>query len=86
MDILLGDLSVADMQRRAGVEFPTELVEFLSSRHQPQAANVAAGKWHCFDVPFVLVCGDVETATEVVRHLEPLSSQFSEQLGVSVTA
>ena len=86
MGFMLGNLSVDEMQRKCGVEFPVELVDYMKSRHQPEAENVQSGKWHCFDLPFTLVCGDMETAQEVFRYLSPLSSQFKQQMGISIAS
>jgi len=85
MNIQLGNLSIKEIERRSGVTFPQPLVEYMETRHQPKADGIAAGKWHCFDIPFNLLCGDRETATEIHRHLAPLSSQFQEKLQISLT-
>ena len=84
MAIMLGNLTVDEMQRRSGVEFPSQLIAFMTSRHQSEAQNVKPGKWHCFDIPFTLVCGDMETAREIFRHLSPLSSSFKERMCIAL--
>jgi hypothetical protein len=84
MAFMLGNLNVEEMQRRSGVEFPSELVKYMTPRHQDRAERIEAGKWHCFDLPFVLVCGDIDTAKEVFRHLSPLSAQFAQKMQISV--
>lgn len=86
MGFMLGNLSVDEMQRRSGIEFPVELIEYMKDRHQPEAENIKFGKWHCFDLPFMLVCGDMETAKEVFRHLSPLSNSFKQQMQISVAS
>jgi len=78
--IMLGNLSIAEIERRAGVKFPAELVKYMEPKRQQTAEGVRAGKWHCFDVPFVLVCGDHSTAEEIYRHLAPLEKRFKAQL------
>ena len=84
MGFMLGNLSIAEIEQRAGVRFPDDLVDFLTARHSPEA-SVPPGRWHCFDLPFAMVCGDMETATEVYRHLEPLSAKFAQPMQISVT-
>lgn len=84
MSFMLGNLSVDQMQRRSGVKFPPELIEYMNGRHQADAENIKAGKWHCFDAPFTLVCGDIETATEIHERLKPLSKDFKQQMQISV--
>jgi hypothetical protein len=82
--ILLGNLTINDIEKRSGVIFPEELKSYMQTRQQPDASNVKDGKWHCFDIPFNLVCGDMETANEIFRHLSPLSSDFKEKLQISL--
>ena len=85
MGIMLGNLTIEEMQRRAGVEFPVELIDFMRDKHQGEAQNVESGKWHCFDMPFMLVCGDMETAKEIHRHLLPLSTNFKEPMKIALS-
>lgn len=84
MAIYLGNLGVKEIQDRTGVEFPIDLVKFMSETKQESASDIRAGKWHCFDIPFVLVCGDMDTAKEIYRHLSPFSDKFSEPLQISL--
>ena len=84
MGIYLGDLSIKEIENRSGVKFPEELVEYLKPRYQEKANHIQPGKWHCFDIPFVLVCGDMETAKEIYKHLKPFSGDFKKQMGISV--
>jgi hypothetical protein len=84
MGILLGNLSLDEMQERAGVAFPEEFIDYMSDKRQDRADRIAPGKWHCFDLPFMLVCGDMEVAEQVKRHLMPLSDQFNDKLQVSL--
>lgn len=86
MGIYLGNLSVNEMQNRTGVIFHDDLVSFLNDNHQDSAKNVAKGKWHCFDIPFVLVAGDIETAQFIYDHLKNMASDFKEQLQISISA
>lgn len=86
MNIYLGNLDVADIEKRCGVNFPVELVDYMQPKKQDEAANVKNGMWHCFDIPFVLVCGDMETATEIYKHLQPLSSQIKQPLQISLAS
>lgn len=85
MNIYLGNLSIAEMEKRSGVDFPQELKDYMNPRKQESASNIAKGKWHCFDIPFVLVCGDMETATEIHSHLKAFGSDFKEPLQISLS-
>ena len=82
--IALGNLSIDEMQERSGVTFPDELIDYMSERRQQKAENIAVGMWHCFDIPFILVCGDKETVDEIYKHLKPLSSEFKEEMRIVV--
>ena len=82
--IMLGNLTIKQMEDRAGIKFPAELVEYMKTRHQSKAENVQPGKWHCFDLPFTLVCGDMETAKEIYSHLKPFSDKFTEPMQIAL--
>lgn len=85
MGIMLGNMSVQEIEERAGVQFPEELKTYMAERQQQRASNVEPGKWHCFDIPFVLVCGDMEVATYIHNHLKHLSSQFKVRMDIGVS-
>ena len=84
MNVFLGNLDIEEMEKRAGVKFPPELVDFMESRKQEIASNIEPGMWHCFSIPFVLVCGDRETAEEIYKHLSPMAKDFKEPLQIFV--
>lgn len=84
MSIYLGNLSIEEIERRAGIKLPPDLADFMEPRRQQEANNVKPGKWHCFDIPFTLVCGDMETAVEIHRHLVPFSKDFKEPLQIAL--
>ena len=84
MGIYLGNLSIDEIEARSGVDFPQELKDFMGPRRQQSASDVQPGKWHCFDIPFMLVCGDMETATSIYGHLEKFSADFKEPLSIGI--
>lgn len=83
--MMLGNLSVKQIENRLGIEFPKETRDFMKESHQPNAENIAKGKWHCFDMPFNLVCGDMETATKIFNSVKEKSSECKEQLQFSLS-
>lgn len=85
MNVYLGNLSVEQIEKRSGVIFPDELKEFLKNNHQSNASNIKPGEWHCFDIPFEIVCGDLETAKLIYSYLQKMSSEFKENLKISVS-
>ena len=69
MSIFLGNLSVKQIEERTGIIISEEDRAKLNEMRQEKAENIAPGKWHCFDLPFMLVCGDKPTAEKVVKIL-----------------
>jgi len=84
MNIMLGNQSVGQIEKRLGIEFPEEIREFMKNTHQPSANNIMKGKWHCFDIPFILVCGDIETATKIYNSVKDKSDECKEILQFSL--
>jgi hypothetical protein len=84
MNIYLGDLSITEIEKRMGISFPDKLITYLSDKHQDNASNIAKGKWHCFDLPFNMVCGDMEIAQTVYDSLKHLSKDIKKPLQISV--
>lgn len=85
MNIMLGNLSVNQIEERLGIEFPQDIRDFMQKNHQSSANDVAKGKWHCFDIPFHLVCGDLETATKIYNSVKNKSNECKEALQISIT-
>jgi hypothetical protein len=84
MNIMLGNLTVSEIEKRSGVEFPDELKQLMEETHQPEASNIADGKWHCYDIPFALVCGGMPLAQKIYNHLKAESSNFKEPLQIAL--
>ena len=84
MNIMLGNQSVSQIEKRLGIEFPEEIREFMLKSHQPSAQKIEKGKWHCFDIPFNLVCGDIETATKIFNSVKDRSGECKERLQFSL--
>lgn len=84
MNIMLGNLSVSQIEERLGIDFPEEIREFMRKSHQANASGVRKGEWHCFDIPFNLVCGDMETATRIYESVKDRSDECREALQFSL--
>ena len=82
---MLGNLNTEQIEKRLGITFPEEIKEFMRRTHQSRAENIEKGKWHCFDMPFVLVCGDMEIATKIFNSLKDKSKECKEQLKFSLS-
>lgn len=84
MNIMLGNLTVSQIEKRLGIEFPEEIRDFMKKTHQSRAERIENGKWHCFDMPFNLVCGDMETATKIFNSVKDKSDECKEQLRILI--
>ena len=69
MGIMLGNLTVRQIEDRTGIKFSDKDVAELNKMRQEKAENIESGKWHCFDLPFMIVCGDKTTAEKILNML-----------------
>ena len=67
MSIFLGNLSISQIETRMGISLTEDERNTLNSMRQEKAEDIESGKWHCFDLPFMLICGDKQTAEKVVK-------------------
>jgi len=82
--MMLGNKSVSQIEKRLGIDFTEEIRDFMNKTRQQEAENIAKGKWHCFDIPFNIVCGDMETAVRIYESVKDRSSECKEQLAFSI--
>ena len=64
MNIMLGNQSPEQIERRLQITLSDEHKKMLMDSWQHKAEDIEVGKWHCFDIPFMFVCGDIATATK----------------------
>jgi len=83
MGILLGNLNVSQIEKRLSITLTDEEREFLINTRQDKAENIAKDKWHCFDIPFTLVCGSEELAIKVREILEPYAEKMTGSIAIS---
>ena len=69
MGIMLGNLTVRQIEDRTGIKLSDKDVAELNEMRQEKAENIESGKWHCFDLPFMIVCGDKPTAEKILNIL-----------------
>lgn len=82
--MMLGNLSIKEIEKRLGIDFPIECINFMQKTKQETATNIKKNKWHCFDIPFVLVCGNIEIAQKIYDYLLPLTKKMKTQLQISI--
>lgn len=81
MSIRLGNLKTNEVLERLGVQLSKEDFKKLDDLRD-DLADVPKGKWHGFDIPFQIVCGDRETAKTVVKFLSPYADNFKTQIQI----
>ena len=84
MYVMMGNLSVRQIEERLGIDFPEDVRQYMTANHQSEATHVKPGKWHCFDLPFHIVCGDRETATLIYNSVKDRSAEVREPLTFSI--
>ena len=86
INMMLGNLSVDDMEKEMGISFPEPFRAEFAAKRQEQAENISPGKWHCFRFPFFLACGNSDLLEEVKTNLMPLSAEVKTDLQVAVVS
>lgn len=84
MNIYLGNLTTEEIESRIGIDFPQEIRNFMKQTHQDRAENIEEGRWHCFDIPFVLVCGDRATAQKIFDSVSARAGECKEPLQFAI--
>lgn len=86
MSILLGNLSLDKIETRMGVKFPEEIRPSLLNTKQ-ESANTSllkCNEWHCFDIPFTMVCGSKALAQKIYDSMKPLIPNIKTALELSI--
>lgn len=85
MNIMLGNLSLEEIEKRAGVEFPKKVKELLENTREQNCNSVKGRRvWHCYDIPFSLIVGQMDFAKEIYEELKPLNNQFKQQMQIGI--
>lgn len=85
MFIRLGNLSLDEIQKKSGVPFPKEFIDFMENKRQEDVSvPLKENTWHCFHLPFELVVCGQEIIKEIEKHLVPIGNKFKEPLQVSI--
>jgi hypothetical protein len=82
---MLGNLSVSDIEKRIGVQFSETVREKLvENRQQDLSTPIDKNKWHCFDIPFMLVCGGADLATIVTNDLKTKEQDMTNCIRIAI--
>ena len=84
MAIMLGNLTLQQIQDRSGFQFPKEALDILQNRQEKvNRVKIADGAWHCFDIPFLIMCGSEQMARDLAMVLMPHSHEFKTPMQIS---
>lgn len=84
MSICLGNLTVTEIEKRLGITLTDDERDFFDKSHQAKAGNIADNKWHCFDIPFSIVCGSMDFAKKVHGILKPYEGDMIGNIGIAL--
>lgn len=77
----LGNLTIKDIEDRCNITLTYEEKEYLKNTKCESANNIPKGNWHCFDIPFQIICGDEETAKKMFKgEPETFKQKFDREL------
>ncbi len=62
MMIYLGNLSVSQLESRTGITLSEADRAFMGANRQENTTPLEIGKWHCYDIPFLIMTHDRQTA------------------------
>ena len=67
MSIMLGNLSVHQIEERLGIKLNDDDEMVMNKSHQAavNGTPLEPGCWHCFDIPFMLMTDTIVTATKL---------------------
>ena len=84
--MMLGNISVLQMEHRLCITLSDEDRAFLEDRRQEpiNATDLGPGKFHIFDIPFMILCDTKATAKTIVDILKKYDpSKFREPIRIS---
>lgn len=82
MTAKFGNLTVNEMEQLQEISLTEDVRVKLEKMRQNDAQNIEKGKFHIFRFPFVIDCGDEDTARDVINMLTPYSDQMAMHMQV----
>lgn len=84
MAIYLGNLSVKQIEARLGITLTDqERDELEAIREQTTEKVHGRDVWHCYDIPFVIVCGSYEVCVKIRDIMSPYAGQMKGELQIA---
>lgn len=83
--IMLGNLTVKDMEKRCGITLSDSERETLEGLREPTCDKVdEREKIHIYDIPFMIVCGNPAARKTVFDILMPYAGEISKNAVLSI--
>ena len=83
MGIMLGNLSLTQMQKRLGIELSADDIMRFPHRQENVSQKLGEYTWHCFDIPFLIECDSKDTAKSVLGILQPYAGKMREAIQIA---
>lgn len=83
-NLMLGNLTVEEMEHRLGITLTDAQRTRMSDIRCNDAQNIPEGQWHCFDIPFVVICGSLEVAYMWRDILEPKEKELQTRIEFAI--
>lgn len=83
MGIMLGNLSLTQIQKRLGIELSADEIMRFPHRQENVSQRLSEYTWHCFDIPFLIECDSKDTAKSVHGILQPYAARMRETIQIS---
>lgn len=82
--ILFGNLMPEQIEKRLGIKLSDEHIKAMKETHQQNVDTpLEKGKWHCFDLPFRIMCSDQQTAQRFIDILKSYDEKkFKEPISI----
>ena len=77
IDILMGNMTIEQFEAEHNFHLTDQERAFFQSTRQDLATVIEKGRWHGFDMPREIVCGDKDMADKVYAILGKYSDQMS---------
>lgn len=81
--IRLGNLTPEQIESRLGIRFSNEDRNYLIKNHNPNAAKIEQGRWHCFDFPFVFVASDKDACLTYLEIFKKYEAEMKEIIQIT---
>lgn len=84
--MMLGNLSPQDIEKRLQITLTDDERKTLEeSRQENVSIPIATDKWHCFDIPFMIVAGSMDMAIKIRDILAKYQKEMKGQVQIGIS-